>query len=294
MTTLNAATIQQLEPKLKALKEKQYIPKSLLEIITRTVLMQLEAQPRAQCDIPTTGYASTSEHTKGTPLLYRELFPYDKALTAQLFGRLLGMLRNAGGAVSKAADTIKIRIEQGELSLEEACNAIIREDDTFFTEWAERMPNAISTLRFLIASSLVPSLAYVAEHIAKRRNASAVWTHGHCPLCGSSPFIGKTTEREGVSEHTCSFCRHSYAVPQEQCPYCLETDSNKLEKLTTESEPHAHIQACRTCDSYIKIMNFRGTQLVSVPVLDDLETLILDILANQQELERPTASAWGF
>jgi FdhE protein len=32
----------------------------------------------------------------------------------------------------------------------------------------------------------------------------------------------------------------------------------------------------------------------SVPVLDDLESLALDILAREQGFVRPTQSAWGF
>lgn len=292
--TFNAERqMQRLERKLKALKEKNYIPDALLEIVARTAAIQLDARSRVKVELPEE-LASIEAHAQGAPLLGRDAFPYDRAVTAQVFGRLLGMLRAAGGSLGAAAEVVRQSIEKGELSIEGACDAMLRDDAAFFSTWAERLPDAPSLVRFLALGSLVPSLEATAELLALRRDAESVWQHGHCPLCGSAALISHLADKEGVRRHTCSFCRHEYRAARLQCPYCLEKDPEKLEYFTADGEPGFQVHVCRTCDTYIKVADFREFDREAIPVLDDLESLALDILARQQGFERPTASAWGF
>lgn len=293
MTFEAERAMQQLEHKLKALREKNYIPDALLEIVARTAAMQVDARPRVAVSLPDE-LATPDAHAQGAPLLARDAFPYDRAVTAQLFGRLLAMLHAAGGNLGMAADNLKQRLEEGELTLENMCEALLRDDEAFFAKWAGRMPEAPSLVRFLALGSLVPSLETVADLLALNHDAESVWQHGHCPLCGSAPLISRLSGKEGARFSTCSFCRHEYRTARLQCPFCLETDGAKLEYFTADGEPGYQVHVCRSCDSYIKMTDFREFDRVSVPVLDDLESLALDILARQQGFGRPTSSAWGF
>jgi FdhE protein len=54
------------------------------------------------------------------------------------------------------------------------------------------------------------------------------------------------------------------------------------------------VDVCAACRRYVKAADFRALDKVSVPVLDDLESLALDILAREAGFERPVLSAWGF
>lgn len=303
--------LQRLEGKLKALRSKEYIPDALLEIVARTAAIQLEARAAAQADqpdVPSTelaaGLATPEAHAQGAPLLPRDAFTYDRARTAATFGRLLAMMRAAGGSLGAAAEVVREAMEKGELAVEDACDAALRDDVAWFDAWALRLNDAPSLVRFLAMGSVVPSvealaLAVAAEH-ARRTGADqpgatpVVWQHGHCPVCGSAPLVGRLVGKEGALHHTCSFCRHEYRAKRLQCPFCLENESKNLEYFTADGEPGFQVHVCKSCKGYIKVADFREFDRISIPVLDDLESLALDIVARRQGYARPTASAWGF
>ena len=77
-------------------------------------------------------------------------------------------------------------------------------------------------------------------------------------------------------------------------PFCLEEDAKKLDYFTAENEPGYQVHVCRSCKSYIKITDFReffGRE--SIPALDDLESLPLDIAAQNEDFHRVAPSEWG-
>lgn len=285
--------LDRLERKLKALRQKEYIPDALLEIVARTAAIQLESRAAVKVSLPA-GITAAEAHLQGAPLLERDAFPYDREQAAHVFGRLLSMMRGAGGQLAAGAEQVRAAMETGELKLDDAFAAILRDDQAWQTAWAERMPDAPSLVRFLALGSIAPSLEAISVLLAGRRDTQSVWQHGHCPHCGSAPLISRLIGKEGARHHTCSFCRHEYRAARIQCPFCLETASDKLEYFSAEGEPGFQVHVCRSCDSYIKTVDFREFDRVSIPVLDDLESLTLDILARQQGFERPTPSAWGF
>ncbi len=310
-----AVSMEQLESKLRVLKEKDSIPNALLELVARTALLQREARKRVEITLPAADIMSSEDHEEGDPLLERRLFPYDKAVTAQVFGALLGMLCAAGGELTKAAEALRGHMETGEISIEAACNAVLRSDERFFANWAERIPQSPSMVRFLALGSLMPSVEAVVAQLAERHNHAEAWPYGHCPMCGSDPLMGRVVAvqegelgssaeaeakaedshvQEGQRQDTCSFCRHSYASVEEQCPYCLNRGPDALTIFTADSAPTWHVHVCNACHSYMKVVDYTAPHSVSIPVLDDLETLVLDMLAGKQDLKRPTPSAWGF
>jgi FdhE protein len=171
----------------------------------------------------------------------------------------------------------------------------LRNDAAFFEHWAGRLPNAPALLRFLALSSLTPGFMRMHVVLADRLHTSEVWPYGHCPLCGNPPLIGKLTGKEGFRYHSCSLCRLEYRVPRLGCPFCGEQGSDKLGVFTADTQPGYAVYVCRTCKAYIKLADFREYALrVSLPALDDLESLPLDMLARQQGFTRLTSSAWGF
>lgn len=301
--------MRRLEGKLKALRSKEYIPDALLEIVARTAAIQLEARMQVQSaasadSAAPAGLATPEAHAQGAPLLPRDAFTYDRARTAATFGRLLAMMRAAGGALGTSAEVVREAMEKGELAVEDACDAALRDDVAWFDAWALRLTEAPSLVRFLALGSIVPSVEALAAQVAAveaRRSGAdqpgapaVVWQHGHCPVCGGAPLVGRLAGKEGALHLTCSFCRHEYRAKRLQCPFCLEEESKNLEYFTTDGEPGFQVHVCKSCKGYIKITDFREFDRISIPVLDDLESLALDIVARQQGYKRPTASAWGF
>ncbi|MBG3878541.1 formate dehydrogenase accessory protein FdhE, partial [Desulfovibrio oxamicus] len=165
--------LQRLEGKLKALRSKEYIPDALLEIVARTAVIQLEARAAAQADPlpePVAGQfpelATPEAHAQGAPLLPRDAFTYDRARTAATFGRLLAMMRAAGGSLGAAAEVVREAMEKGELAVDDACDAALRDDAAWFDAWALRLNDAPSLVRFLAMGSVVPSVEVLAQAVA--------------------------------------------------------------------------------------------------------------------------------
>ncbi|ABB37507.1 formate dehydrogenase accessory protein [Oleidesulfovibrio alaskensis G20] len=282
-----------LDRKLEALRKKEFIPAALLDIVARTAQLQLEARAKVQVTLPA-GLTAADTHAQGAPLLPREHFPYDKAVTAETFGKLLALMAASGGSMAAGAQALHKALEAREFSLEEACSALLQDDQLFFADWSARMPEAPSFVRFLVQGSMVPSLMAVSDLLAQQRDTASVWAHGHCPHCGSMPLVASLKQKEGFRYLTCSLCRHEYRAKRLQCPFCGEDDHKKLEYFKAEGEPGFEVHVCRSCHCYLKTSDFRDMDRQSVPVLDDLESLALDILAREQGFVRPTQSAWGF
>ncbi len=147
---------------------------------------------------------------------------------------------------------------------------------------------------FLVHASLAPAVEALAAGLAGRIPADRIWTHGHCPVCGSLPLMSSLRDKEGRRFATCSFCLADYRVRRLGCCFCGEEDQNKLVFYDTPDAPGYRIDACEQCKNYIKTADFRALDKASVPSLDDLESLPLDYLAMERGYARPTLSAWGF
>ncbi|WP_027361699.1 formate dehydrogenase accessory protein FdhE [Halodesulfovibrio aestuarii] len=284
---------KRLERKLTHIAEKGFLPQALLQIVSNTAVLQLASRAKISVQ-PLQPQVTSGMHIQGAPLVTRAAFTYDPKETAILFGKLLAMLDNAEEPLASSAVKLRNAIENKELSIQEACDAFIADDNMFFADWAARIPESPSLVRFLAQGSLTPSLQVQTDLLKEHRNDDEPWPYGHCPHCGSQPLIASLKEKEGFKHLTCSFCRLEYRAKRLQCAFCGEEDHNKLEYFKADGEPGYEVHVCKTCSCYIKVSDFRELDRVSIPVLDDLESLTLDILARKQGYARPTLSAWGF
>ena len=74
----------------------------------------------------------------------------------------------------------------------------------------------------------------------------------------------------------------------------LQSHREKLEFFEAREEPGFRVDTCRTCNMYIKTTDFRKMDRNGLPLVDDLESLPLDIRAQKENFKRATLSAWGF
>ena len=286
---------KQLERKLAALAGKEYLPKDLVELVAQVARLHLEARPACAVEIPA-GLAlpDADLHLQGRSLIEPADFPYDAAQARALFDRALDILDRAEGPVAEAAALVRQDLEAGRLDREAAFRAYLRQDQEFFAPFVERSPQAPLTLPFLAQAALAPSLEKVAEALLAEHHGERGWEHGHCPVCGRPPLIAELDGKEGVRMLTCSFCHARYRAPRLMCAFCGEREQTKLPFFTVEEEPGYRVDVCTTCKRYIKTIDFRNLDRVAVPLLDDLESLALDMVAAREGYGRPTLSGWGF
>lgn len=283
-----------LEKKLAALQRQTMLPSPMLRLVAAVSRMQLEARAGESVVIDANRLESTERNLCGAPLLPREAFPVSLDRAAALFDRLGRLVGESEPHLAESLAVITGVLNSGELRLDQILKRYLTGDDAFFAAFGERTPRAPRLLNFLAQAALTPQLAAVSEAAYAAFPKDRSWNFGHCPVCASPPLVARLKGREGARYLTCSFCQLEYRAKRLLCPYCGEEDHTQLELFTSPDEPGYAVQVCLHCKAYLKTADFRELDRPSVPVLDDLESLTLDLAAQSQGYTRPVLSAWGF
>ena len=278
---------------IEACRTKGILPADLLDLVEQLYDLQLTVRNQAQVSLPTS-LPDLAQRAQGVSLLERSAFPFDRAQAQDIFSQLLTIVAGINAPLAKGCAKINAALDAKELDLDQAFAAHLRGDEGFFEPWVAKTPATPRILPMLVQGAMTPSIERAAELLGKNLDPNATWLHGHCPVCGSLPLISDLREKEGFCFHTCSFCHTEYRAARLQCPFCLETDATKLHFYDAKEEPGLRINACTTCSMYIKVTDFRNMDRTSLALVDDLDSLGLDIVAREKKLQRPTLSAWGF
>ena len=283
-----------LAKKMDACRKRGLLPTELLDLVEKIYARQLQARGQSLLAADAPERADALQHSQGAPLVERGRFPFDRQQSAGLFDEFLALVKDCNPALAEAAAVISKALADGKLDLDQAMQAHLKGDEGYFSGWAEATPTAPRILPMLVQAAMTPSLERAAMELAAGTDLTQSWSHGHCPVCGSLPIISDLREKEGFRYNVCGFCHTEYHVPRLQCPFCLENDTAKLEFYEAEEEPGIRINACKTCGMYIKLTDFRNLDRRSLPLVDDLDSLALDVAARDRKFKRPSLSAWGF
>ncbi|SKA78862.1 formate dehydrogenase accessory protein FdhE [Desulfobaculum bizertense] len=293
MTFDPEAQLRRLQSRLAKLRKSQHIPSELIDLVEAVHTRQIRAQAEAKITLPET-VSSPERVQAGVPLVSREDFPFDSEQAGTLFSEFLTLLSKSVAPMQQAVTTIQKALDSGELRTEQAFSAHLKADEDFFALWAEKTPEAPRVINFLAQSSLAPSLAAAAEALSSHTDLTLAQNHGHCPICGSLPYITDLHDKEGFRYASCSFCNSEYRIPRLSCAFCGEQDTQKLSYFKAEEEKGYRVDVCDSCHHYIKCSDFRDLDKKALHLVDDLESLSLDILAAKEGYTRPTLSALGF
>lgn len=291
--------------RLQRMMSLPYLPDALVDLVGKVSLAQLDAlEAGPDVPLPPDSVLATKERLgMGAPLLEREAFPWDVAASNTLFRELAGMLAQmpgvAGEAGQRIAETLDAGAQQGgELPLlmpQDAIIAFIKEDQEYYDRFAEALPQAPRAVSFMAQGAVSPSLMAVAEALAGKVDLETdARSHGHCPICGSLPLIASLHGDGGKRLMCCSFCRTRYRVSKLGCVLCGEDRADNLGMMLGEEMPGFRIEYCKSCEGFTKAVDLREREEGFLPVLDDLESLPLDMLAHQAGFRRPTVSGLGF
>lgn len=284
-----------MKEKLAEIRAVDILPEELVGLVERVLPVQLGARDKARVTLPeASGCATVEALFAGSPLILRESFPHDFEQALGLFETLLTLLADSGGAAAQAAGSLRAAQAAGELDPAQVLRALPAGDETLFAAWRQRLPESPRVLDFLAVSSLWPGLNAAARALAPRLPENMPHDQGHCPLCGSLPYLTLLREKEGLRFGACSYCGHEYRLRRISCPYCDESDTTKLKLFRVDEYPGVAVSVCDTCSMYAKTLDFRQLGKDLLPALDDMATVALDVLAQSQGYKRPTLSAWGF
>ena len=150
---------------------------------------------------------------------------------------------------------------------------------------AETAPPAAGLLRVLAWAAIRRTMAPVLKSYSELRKDEE-WMRPYCPVCGAPPALAHL---HGAHPRTlaCGYCLSTWEFRRIGCPFCDNDDQNQLSVLTIELEPLFRLDTCRACNGYLK--TYLGTDDLELH-LSDWSSLHLDVLAQQNNLERKGAS----
>ncbi|MEN6467197.1 MAG: formate dehydrogenase accessory protein FdhE [Syntrophaceae bacterium] len=134
---------------------------------------------------------------------------------------------------------------------------------------------------FFLEESLRPAMELTAERYASIIPNSG-WSEGYCPVCGKDPKIGTLKEEEGRKFLFCNQCGTEWLFRRINCPFCGNEEQKNLSYFTVNSDERYRVDVCDACKRYVKIVDLRNSNKDADLDVEDIATLHLDMLANEE------------
>lgn len=154
--------------------------------------------------------------------------------------------------------------------------------------------------RYLARASSAPVLEALGEAAAQACQGPR--DDRHCPRCGGLPQVSyfAVSGEDLVTAHRyleCSRCAFTWAFARMTCPFCGETESEKLPIFDELGEPprfpHIRIDGCASCSRYLLNVDL-SRERQAVPAVDELAAIPLDLYAKERGLQKIVPNAMGF
>jgi FdhE protein len=117
----------------------------------------------------------------------------------------------------------------------------------------------------------------------------AAWAKGYCPICGGWPALAETRGLDSQRRLRCPRCGGDWRTEAMRCPFCEERGHAHLGSLVPEGSGQETVDVCERCRHYVKAF----TVLSPIPpqhvFLEDLATLVLDLIGLERGYQRPAA-----
>ncbi|MDD2673136.1 MAG: formate dehydrogenase accessory protein FdhE [Syntrophales bacterium] len=262
--------------KLEKRKDTNPHYRELLDIFGEVLILREKTGRNLKKDIcPILDNHVEKKLSGGLPLIDFSRGDLDLAESRNYF---LSLLKIAGKINEGETEGLIRELEEGRLDYEQ----MVRESFSHREETEDEEESGREDLvGFLIEESLRP----VLERIAGRYRESIArsdWREGYCPVCGKEPKIGELREEEGARYLFCSQCGTNWQFRRIKCPFCGNEEQKTLSYFTVEEDERYRVDVCDRCKRYIKTVDFRKTQEEADLDIEDIATLHLDVLANEE------------
>jgi FdhE protein len=123
-----------------------------------------------------------------------------------------------------------------------------------------------------------------AEYLASRGDVQASSAGATCPFCNARPVAGVLrSEGDGGKRWLlCSLCSTEWQFRRVLCPGCGEENKDKLPIYTATEFPAARVDACDTCQTYLKSIDLTKDGH-AIPMVDEIATVALNIWAEEHD-----------
>jgi len=230
--------------------------------------------------VPTPGH----DGRDGRPFLDGAVIAVAPKLVERWVRHLLALAAEAGTEVQPLGKAVAAGWLDPSLLFE----AALSQDVDRFHEIARVERDYRGVLRGLASLIAMPMLQACRRAWAERVPTS--WAYGYCPVCGGWPSLAEIRGLDGARHLRCGCCGSDWRTEWLRCPFCGESDHEKLGSLVSPDglERHA-IEICDGCRGYLKTFTTLTASRPGDVLLEDLATLALDMAALERDYRRPAA-----
>jgi FdhE protein len=169
--------------------------------------------------------------------------------------------------------------------------AALRQDPARIRELADAAgidPGALASLAHLVAFPMLLACGRLLEGRVPR-----FWPHGYCPICAAWPILAERRGLDRSRRMRCGRCGGEWQAPWLRCIYCGQQDHEHLGLLMPEERgERLNVETCATCHGYMKSI----ATLQPIPAFEllvqDLETIELDLVALDRGYARPQGAGF--
>lgn len=276
--------VEWLKKRIDALIVERPSHEEILKFFKEVMIEQYKIKPNVKTVPIKIDEEKRGAFTKGFSLMGRKDLNLDTASAARLFDRLCKVLSRRK-EVSGEANRIDLAFRNKDINLVELFEHAGTDDGEYISAISKKLKVREDLLSFLAGNSVKPIFeAYASE--LRGYVDQGTWWRGHCPICGSMPFIAEFRE-EGERFLVCSLCAFEWRFTRLKCPFCENEDHQGLRYFYAEKEKKTvRVDVCEKCRKYIKTVDTRGLGEEIIPLVEDIGTFYLDVLAQKEGYTR--------
>lgn len=186
----------------------------------------------------------------------------------------------------KITDLLEMVGASGPTALAAEAQMILQADDALLldTMLLEQW-RAPSDTQFFAKAFLQPYARWLADSGAQPVDRDMESKEGRCPFCGGLPQVSYLHTTEAGSESggrhlICSTCLTEWPFRRVICVHCGEERPARLGYFHSPEYDHIRVEACDTCQHYIKGVDLTRLGL-AVPSVDEVAAAPLDLWAHE-------------
>ncbi len=208
------------------------------------------------------------------------------------FDSLIEISKDVNESLSKRVADIQAARARGKLKLLTLLEGLPNDFDEPLRKASRELSLDERALTFLLVNAARPFFEMAAAH-AQKKTSLGERRGSSCPLCGMPPGIAEISGEEGIKFYSCSLCGLRWRGERIHCPYCNNVDHEKLRYIYAEEYPSHRAYLCEACRRYLKTKISKEAGAVLLPLVEDLATLHLDMLAEKEGFARGGISPLG-
>lgn len=234
--------------------------------------------------------AAKSEATKELLSFYAKLLRAQKRIYDSLRSRKgwlpTGVLEDDLSVVrTLLPDLLRVVEAHGPAALAEEARTLLRTDVAEIDEMMLVQWRAPTDVRFFPKAFLQPYARWLAESGGRPRDRVFERHESRCPFCGGRPQVSflqvkEVSAESGNRDLICATCLTAWPFRRVVCAYCCEERPTKLGYFHSPEFAHIRVEACDTCNRYIKGVDLTRLGL-AVPLVDEIAAAPLDVWAQE-------------